>query len=188
LWVRNHYRDTKDKIAKIDEVFAMAQYGSAHSPPELIPDGNTAVFIVGNSRGGGLHALLWVQRMFPNHFQNFVFMNARTVDSKAYGGREALEAMRVDASVSLNYFVNFCRSHGLRAKSYLSFGTDAVEELTNLAKVVADNHPNAIVVTSKLVFENENILTRFLHNQAALELQRRLHNAGQQMVILPMRL
>lgn len=188
LWVRNHYRDTKEKIAKIDEVFAMAQYGSAHSPPELIPEGNTAVFIVGNSRGGGLHALLWVQRMFPNHFQNFVFMNARTVDSKAYGGREALEAMRVDASVSLNYFVNFCRSHGLRAKSYLSFGTDAVEELTNLAKVVADNHPNAIFFTSKLVFENENILTRFLHNQAALELQRRLHNAGQQMVILPMRL
>ncbi|MFP5482948.1 MAG: amino acid transporter, partial [Gammaproteobacteria bacterium] len=188
LWVRNHYRETKEKIAKIDEVFAMAQYGSAHSPPELIPEGNTAVFIVGNSRGGGLHALLWVQRMFPNHFQNFVFMNARTVDSKAYGGREALEAMRVDASVSLNYFVNFCRSHGLRAKSYLSFGTDAVEELTNLAKVVAENHPNAIFFTSKLVFENENILTRLLHNQAALELQRRLHNAGQQMVILPMRL
>lgn len=188
LQIRNHYRETKDKIAKIDEVFAMAQYGSAHSPSELIPDGNTAVFVVGKSRGGGLHALLWVQRMFPNHFQNFVFMNARTVDSKAYGGREALEAMRVDASVSLNYFVNFCRSHGLRAKSYLSFGTDAVEELSNLAKEVAENHPNAIFFTSKLVFENENILTRLLHNQAALDLQRRLHNAGQQMVILPMRL
>ena len=188
LWVRNHYRETKDKISKIDEVFAMAQYGSAHSPPELIEAGNTAVFIVGNSRGGGLHALLWVQRMFPDHFQNFVFMNARTVDSKAYGGQENLEAMRVDASVSLNYFVNFCRSHGLRAKSYLSFGTDAVEELTSLAKEVAENHPNAIFFTSKLVFEDENILTRLLHNQAALELQRRLHNAGQQMVILPMRL
>jgi hypothetical protein len=53
---------------------------------------------------------------------------------------------------------------------------------------VAENHPNAIFFTSKLVFENENILTRLLHNQAALELQRRLHNAGQQMVILPMRL
>ncbi|HEX4856651.1 MAG TPA: APC family permease [Limnobacter sp.] len=188
LWIRNHYRITKEKIARIDEVFAMVQYGSANSPPELVPEGNTAVFIVGNSRGGGLHALLWVQRMFPNHFQNFVFMNARTVDSRAYGGREALEAMRVDASVSLNYFVNFCRSHGLRAKSYLSFGTDAVEELTNLAKVVADNHPNAIFFTSKLVFDNENIVTRLLHNQAALELQRRLHNAGQQMVILPMKL
>jgi amino acid transporter len=188
LCVRNHYRDTKEKIAKIDEVFAMTQYGSAHSPSELIADGHTAVFIVGNSRGGGLHALLWVQRMFPNHFQNFVFMNARTVDSNAYGGREALESMRVDASVSLNYFVNFCRSHGMRAKSYLSFGTDAVEELSILAKEVAKNHPNSIFFTSKLVFDNENIFTRLLHNQAALELQRRLHNEGQQMVILPMRL
>jgi amino acid transporter len=188
LWVKNHYRDTKARIAKVDEVFAMIQYGSEHSPAELIENGNTAVFIVGNSRGGGLHALLWVQRMFPDHFKNFVFMNARTVDSNAYGGKEALEAMRVDASVSLNYFVNFCRSHGLRAKSYLSFGTDAVEELTKLAATVASEHPNAIFFTSKLVFENENIWTRLLHNQAALELQRRLHNAGQQMVILPMRL
>lgn len=188
LQVKKHYRETKEKIAKIDEVFALAQYGSEHSPPEMIEHGNTAVFIVGNSRGGGLHALLWVQRMFPNHFQNFVFMNAPTVDSKAYGGREALEAMRVDASVSLNYFVNFCKSHGLRAKSYLAFGTDAVEELGKLAGQVAQDHPNAIFFTSKLVFETENIFTRLLHNQAALELQRRLHNAGQQMVILPMRL
>ncbi|HEX4879157.1 MAG TPA: APC family permease [Limnobacter sp.] len=188
LAVRNHYRDTRARIAKVDEAFAMIQYGSESSPPDLIAGGNTAVFVVGNSRGGGLHALLWVQRMFPNHFQNFIFINARTVDSNVYGGRETLEALRVDASVSLNYFVNFCRSHGLRAKSYLGFGTDAVAELTRLAQQVSDDHPNAIFFTSKLVFDNENVLTRLLHNQAALELQRRLHNAGQQMVILPMRL
>jgi amino acid transporter len=188
LLIRAHYRETKERIAKVDEVFSMVQYGSEYSPSELIEDGNTAVFIVGNSRGGGLHALFWVQRMFPDHYQNFIFANARTVDSKAYGGKEALEAMRVDASVSLNYFVNFCRSQGMRAKSYLSFGTDAVEELTRLADEISKEHPNAIFFTSKLVFENENVFTRLLHNQAALELQRRLHIAGQQMVILPMRL
>ncbi|WP_370264406.1 APC family permease [Limnobacter sp.] len=188
LAVRTHYRDTKARIARVDEAFAGIQYGSESSPAELIEGGNTAVFVVGNSRGGGLHALLWVQRMFPDHFQNFIFINARTVDSNVYGGKETLEAMRVDASVSLNYFVNFCRSHGLRAKSYLGFGTDAVAELTRLAQEVSESHPNAIFFTSKLVFDNENMFTRLLHNQAALELQRRLHNAGQQMVILPMRL
>ncbi|NJM32329.1 MAG: amino acid permease [Limnobacter sp.] len=186
--IRKHYQRTRQSIAKIDEAFADTPYGSEQPPPELIANGNTAVFVVGNSRGGGMHALLWVQRMFPEHFQNFVFINARTVDVHAYGGKDALEAMKTDAFVSLNYFVNFCKSHGLRAKSYLVFGTDAVEELTRLAAEIAKDHSNAIFFTSKLVFEHENVFTRLLHNQAALELQRRLHGAGQQMVILPMRL
>lgn len=188
VWIRQHYRMTRRRIKAVDEAFSNTPYGSEQTPPELDPDGNTAVFVVGNSRGGGMHALLWVQRMFPGHFTNFVFINARTVDAQAYGGREAMEAMRVDASVSLNYFVNFCRSHGLRASSHLGFGTDAVESLSKLAKDIGKDFPNAIFFTSKLVFQEENMLTRFLHNQAALELQRRLHSAGQQMVILPMRI
>jgi hypothetical protein len=39
-----------------------------------------------------------------------------------------------------------------------------------------------------LVFRNENWVTRLLHNQTALALQRRLHLNGMQMVILPMQL
>lgn len=186
--IKRHYKETREKIADIDEAFAHTPYGSEQVEHELLPNANTAVFVVGNGRGGGMHALLWVQRMFPNHFQNFIFVNARTVDERAYGGKDALEEMRVNASVSLNFFTNFCRSHGLRSQSRLAFGTDAVQELHHLAKDIAKDHPNAIFFTSKLVFEQESMLTRLLHNQAALELQRRLHSDGLQMVILPMRL
>ena len=48
--------------------------------------------------------------------------------------------------------------------------------------------PSAIFFTSKLITEAENIMTRLLHNQAALALQRRLHLEGIQMVILPMKI
>jgi hypothetical protein len=41
---------------------------------------------------------------------------------------------------------------------------------------------------SKLIFDRENWLTRLLHNQAAMALQRRFHLRGMQMVILPMKL
>ncbi len=187
FWIRQQYRMARKKIAVVDESFANIPYGSEQAANELDPNGRTAVFVVGRSRGSGMHAFLWVQRMFPGHFTNFIFVKARTVDAQAYGGREAMEAMRVDASVSLSFFVNFCRSHGLRAMSYLRFGTDAVDELTALAQEINQSYPNAIFFTSKLVFEQENLLTRMLHNQAVLELQRRLHNAGQQMVILPMK-
>jgi amino acid transporter len=189
IWIRSHYDETRHKIAEIDNVFgAMPELDEVAEPPALEPDAPTAVFFVGSSRGGGLHTLLWVQRIFPGHFRNFVFVNARTVDVQAYGGENILEKLKASASASLDYFVRFCHANGLAAKSYAVYGTDPVEELTRMADKVRLEFPNAIFFTSKLIFENENWVTRILHNQAALALQRKLHLAGMQMVILGMKI
>ncbi len=186
--IQNHYRDTKRRIGAVDTVFANQPFGDESQYSDLDPILPTAVFLVGSSRGGGLHALLWVQRMFPDHFKNFIFVNARTVDSHAYGGHETIEALRHESTESLNYFVNFCHSHGLASTSYLGFGTDPVEEIAVLCDRVREEFPNAIFFTSKLISEDENFFTRLLHNQAATALQRRLHLNGMQMVILPMKI
>ncbi|WDZ94917.1 APC family permease [Herbaspirillum sp. WKF16] len=187
ITIRNHYRATKEAIRTVDQIFANQPFGMQTG--EVVPDpaNQTAVFIVGTSRGGGLHALLWVQRMFPDHFRNFIFVNARTVDSHAYGGEGAVEQMRAEANATLQFFVDFCRSHGMAASSKLGFGTDAVQEVTRLCFEVSKEYPNAIFFTSKLIFERDNWFIRLLHNQAALAVQRRLHFDGLQMVILPMK-
>jgi amino acid transporter len=188
ILIRKHYRDTKQKIRAVDAVFAGQPLGSETNYPEPDPELPTAVFVVGSSRGGGLHALLWVERMFPNHFKNFIFVNARTVDAQAYGGDESVEHMRAQAGDSLKYFVDFCHSYGWASKQYLGFGTDAVDEVSTICEQVREDFPNAIFFTSKLITDEENVLTRLLHNQAATALQRRLHLNGMQMVILPMRI
>ncbi len=188
ILIRNHYRWTKQKIRAVDAVFSAQAFGTHSSFPETRADLPTAVFVVGSSRGGGLHALLWVQRMFPDHFRNFLFVNARTVDAHAYGGNESIEMMRTDANASLKFFVDFCHSHGLASAQYLGFGTDAVDEVSQICETVREDYPNAIFFTSKLITEEENFITRLLHNQAATALQRRLHLNGMQMVILPMRI
>jgi amino acid transporter len=188
ITVRNHYETTRRQIRKLDEEFSDIPFGSIATPPKPDPSLPTAVFLVGSSRGGGLHALLWVARMFPHHFRNFVFVNARTVDSQSLGGREQMERMKVEANSALSYFVNFCNSKGWAAKSYLAFGTDPIEEFTRLAQRVQTEFPNSIFFTSKLIFEHDNWLVRLLHNQAATVLQRRFHLRGMQMVILPMKL
>jgi hypothetical protein len=126
--------------------------------------------------------------MFPNHFKKFIFVNARAVDSQSFGGREQMEAMEVEAKSTLSYFVNYCNSKGWAAKSYLSFGTDPIDEFTRLAQRVHVEFTNSIFFTSKLVFDRENWFVRLLHNQAATVLQRRFHLRGMQMVILPMKL
>jgi amino acid transporter len=187
IYVRNHYRDTKAAIHSVDQVFANQPFGPHIGEVEPNPDDQTAVFIVGTSRGGGLHALLWVQRMFPGHFKNFIFVNARTVDSHAYGGEGAVEQMRAEANATLKFFVDFCHSHGMASAAFLGFGTDVVDEVTKLCEDISQEYPNAIFFTSKLIFEHDNWFTRLLHNQAALAIQRRLHFDGLQMVILPMK-
>ena len=185
--VRRHYEYTKTQLRKIDALFEDVHFGSNAKPPKIDYEGPTAVFMVGSSRGGGMHALLWVQRMFPQHFRNFVFINSRAVDAHAYGGAQDMEAMKVEANVALRYFENFCHSNGLAAKSYLSFGTDPIDGFVELAARVREDFPNSIYFTSQLVFERDNFLIRLLHNQAALVMQQRLHLAGMQMVILPMK-
>ena len=187
ITIRKHYRETKQAIHSVDEVFANQPFGPVEGAVEPNPDDQTAVFIVGSSRGGGLHALLWVLRMFPGHFKNFLFVNARTVDSHAYGGEGAMEKMREEAAQTLEFFVDFCHSHGMASSSYLSFGTDAVDEITKLCEEINREYPNSIFFTSKLIFASDNWFTRVLHNQAALAVQRRLHLEGLQMVILPMK-
>jgi amino acid transporter len=186
--IRAHYAWTKAQIMKLDEAFSGLPFGSVVKPLPLEPDRPTAVFLVGSSRGGGLHALLWVHRMFPGHFRNFVFVSTRAVDSHSYGGREDLEAMKVEANSALSYFVNFCHSKGWAAKSYLSFGTDPIDEFTRLAERVETEFSGAIFFTTQLILPSDNWFIRQLHNQAALVLQRRFHLRGMQMVILPMRL
>ena len=188
IWIRSHYEDTRRKIGEVDDIFcSMPVPDVVDNAPALQPDEPAAVFFVGSSRGGGLHTLLWVQRIFPNHFKNFLFVNARTVDTKAYGGDHIYEKLKADAEASLGYFERFCHSNGLAAKSYAAFGTDPVEEIVQQSEKIRSEFPNAIFFTSKLIFENENWLTRILHNQAALALQRRLHLGGMQMVILGMK-
>ena len=185
--VRRHYEFTKAQIRSIDAQFEDLPFGSVAEPPKLDHEAPTAVFMVGSSRGGGLHALLWVERMFQGHFRNFVFINARAVDAHSYGGAQDMEAMKVEANVALKFFENFCHSNGLASKSYLSFGTDPIDGFVELCERVRQDFPNSIFFTSKLVFERENFFTRLLHNQAALVLQQRLHLSGMQMVILPMK-
>jgi amino acid transporter len=187
LAVRAHYADTRKRLDDVDRVFAAQPPGPCTDTPAPQGDAPTAVFIVGSSRGGGLHALLWVQRMFPGHFKNVVFVSARTVDAHAYGGDGAIDILKTKARATLDDFVGFCRSHGIPATSRLGFGTDAVATLTDMCRDLADEFPHAVFFTSRLVFQRDNLFTRLLHNQAALTIQRRLHFDGLQMIILPMK-
>lgn len=184
---RAHYQKIRRKLGKADESLPM-EYPRSTPPPVLEPNEPTAVFVVGSCRWGGVYALDWVRREFPGHFRNFVFMSARTVDAKCYSGSEELEQERRKAEATLSYFVTYCNNRELAAKTYVGFGIDPIEELTNLAEKIRRDFPHSMFFTSKLIFEHDNWYIRQLHSEAALTMLRRLHLLDMPMVVLPMRL
>jgi hypothetical protein len=50
---------------------------------------------------------------------------------------------------------------------------------------VAQRFPQAQFFAGQLVFQDENLLTRWLHNHTVFGLQRRLYQHGWPMLILP---
>jgi Amino acid permease len=184
---RAHYQKIRRKLGKADESLPM-EYPRSTPPPVLEPNEPTAVFVVGSCRWGGVYALDWVRREFPGHFRNFVFMSARTVDAKCYSGSDELDQERKKAEATLSYFVTYCNNRDLAAETYVGFGTDPIEELTNLAEKIRQDFPHTMFFTSKLIFEHDNWYIRQLHSEAALTMLRRLHLLDMPMVVLPMRL
>ena len=186
--VRWHYDDTRAQLRRIDALFSSrGPLEEVANPPAIDPQKPTAIFFVGKNRGVGMHALLWVQRLFPDHFRNFIFLSAGEVDAQSYGGPGAMRTLQYEIENSLRYYVNFCQKHGLAAKSYYAFGTDPVAELVKLTDQVTQEFSNSVGFASKLIFTHDNFMTRWLHNQTPMALQQRLHLQGVQMVILPMK-
>jgi len=187
ILVKRHYSATRAELAHADAMFA-------GSPPPVDPaqaprldrDKPTAIVLVGKHRGVSMHALLWVQRLFPGHFQNFIFLAVGEVDAQSYEGQETLHKLQHTIGDALQYYVGTCQRHGLAAESRAAYGTNPVMEFTLLVDEVMAEYPNSVCFASKLIFRHVNFLTAWLHNQTPNEIQNRLHLQGKQMVLLPM--
>ncbi|TAK72562.1 MAG: amino acid permease [Gammaproteobacteria bacterium] len=186
LLIKRHYHLFNKKLVQLD---IQLKQPIVHplNPIPMDPQQPTAVILVGKSQGVAMHTLLNVIRMFPRHFKNFVFLSAGIVDVESFAGQEELEKMRDKVNENLQYFVDYCHQYGIAAEAYEAFGTDTVEELSKLAEEASRKYSNCIFFSSKLIFDKDNWITRILHNETPLTLQRNLHLQGKELVILPMR-
>ena len=185
--INRHYQGVSLKLAEMDKPLEQPITQKDIIPHALNPQLPTAIIFV-NYLSVGMHALLSILRLFPNQFKNFVFVSVGVVDSESFSGQTELEQMESKVDKTLDYFVKYCHQYHLPAEGYAAFGTDPVEELERLADGIGAKYPHAIFFTSQLVFRHENMITRALHNQIPLILQRYLHFQGRELMILPMKI
>lgn len=185
--IKQRYSWIRKKIDEVDELFASSREKPHPNPPAIVPGQSTAAIVMHDTAGSGMHTLLWVLRLFPGVFKNFVFISVGEVDSDCFAHEETWEDLSSGVRRGQQYCVNYCHNHGLPATSYLDFGTDKLEKLSTLTHQVSNDFPKVVFFSGKLVFENETIFTQLLHNQNVYILQRRLHYNGHNMIILPMK-
>jgi hypothetical protein len=156
-------------------------------PKPLDPRAPTAVLLVGGYGGLGIHALLSVQRLFPGHFRNFVFVSVGVIDADAMKGVDEVDRVRERTEAALRHYVELARKLGLPADYRMDVGTEAVAGAERLAAEIAREFPRCIVFMGKLIFAREGWFFRVLHNNTADQLQRRLQFAGIDAMLLPVR-
>jgi amino acid transporter len=189
LGVRRHYRGAQESMRRLDDLLLALPPVTvpAAQEPMLRRQAPTAVIMVSGYNGLGMHVFFSVVKQFPGMFRNFVFISAGVVDTSVFKGAAEVENLAHDLQEQLGKYVEFVKGHGYYAEARTLVGTDAIESITHLAEEVMKDFPNICVFAGKLVFREENLLSRLLHNHTAFLAQKRLVFAGLPMIILPIR-
>ena len=187
--VRLHYDHVRSALKRLDETLMNIPFEpDLKNPiPAKNSDAPTAVLIVRDFDGLAVHSLLNIGRLFPNHFKNLVFVSVGVIDSGRFKGYSELESLRRTKEEDLKSFVDFANCLGWYAEYRYSLGIDLMEELEELCKSVAKEFSRSVFFAGKLVFQEENFLTRLLHNHTPFTLEQRLQFEGLEMMILPVR-
>jgi amino acid transporter len=185
--VRRHYTRVKRMLGSLDDVLTNLPVSEPKDPPELAPEGPTAIVLVESYGGLGIHTFLSSQRMFPRHYRNFVFCSVGLVDSGQFKGVQDLEALEAKTRADLERYVQLANGMGFYAEYRYVLGTDLIEELEKMCLDLMREFRRSVVFAGQLVFQRENLFTRSLHHETAFSIQRRLQFAGVQVIILPIR-
>ena len=185
---KRHYTNVRRRLKRLDE--SLATITPPNQPPnneEADPKLPTAAILVQNFDGIGVHTMLNALRFMPNQFKNVIFLSTGIIGSGNFKGADAVEDLRKHTEEVLGDYVDLTRRLGMPATSFMSLGTDAVDELERLCLAVKKIFPQTTFFSGNLVFQKDAWYQRMLHNQTAFALQRRLQWDGVPMVILPTR-
>lgn len=187
LRVRRHYDSIRAGLRQLDDILSSIPTTGAPNDQPLDPNAPTAVILVSGFSGLGVHTILSTLRFFPGLYQQFIFVSIAVVDSGHFKGREEIEALQRDTESSVAQYVDLTRRLGFPAEGVTEVGIEVVAEATEVCERVAREYPKATIISGKLVFRQERMFNRLLHNETPTLIQRRLQWLGVPMVVLPIR-
>ena len=183
--VRRHYRRFQFALTMLD---LLVESNVAGAPLDETRTRRVAAMFVNRYDGLGLHTFGRVRHLMGGDLRKMIFLSVTQVDSDQFRSEEHLDDLRRTRLRELERYEALARQAGLEAESRSAIGTDVVEQLEKLAVEVAAGESNIVFVAGQVVFEQETLAKRLLHNEVAFALQRRLIDRGLDVVIVPVQL
>jgi amino acid transporter len=193
LYIRRHYNKTYETLKRLDIIVEAAVMTGAdidekdQSLPEYDPKGKTAAILVNGFNGLGLHTLFSVHRLFGGIYRNFVFVEIGAVDAGSFKGADEIGHLGEHIRSESDKYVSYMKEHGYYAEAFTSLGTDIVEEINSLVPAITEKFPEVVFFGGQLVFSNESLLDRILHNYTVFAVQQNLYLKGIPFLIMPIR-
>ena len=185
--IKRHYKSVRKELQELDESLLNIPTAGHYNDKPVEQMDMTAIQLVSGYNGFGVHTFLSIVRNFPGTYKNFLFVSVAVVDSGTFKGSVELENLKKSVKESLEKYVELARRFGFAADYRMDIGTDVVESAMELVRTTASEYPRSVVFLGQLTFSLEKFYHRFLHNETAFAIQRRLHWAGITSVILPIR-
>lgn len=187
--IKRHYISTRKALKRLDDILVNMPRPERLEPiPETIDkDEPTAVILVSAYNGFGIHTFFSVEKLFPKIFKRYVFISVGELDMGKFKGINEMENLRANTLANMKRYVEMANDFGFYAEYRHDVSVNLIETLVELCNKTAAEYPRAVFFVSKLVFQNENILTSLLHNETAFRLQRRLALEGKQTAVMPIR-
>jgi hypothetical protein len=187
--VRWHYDRVQKALKRLDDTLLGIPFQPDLKAPTPVKNVHapTAAIVVREFDGVAVHTLLNLQRLFPNHYKNIVFVSVGVIDAGQFKGHAEMESLQRKKEEDLKSFVDYATCLGWYAEYRYALGVDLIDELEQTCNLVAKEFPRTVFFSGKLVFEEESVFTRLLHNHTPYTLQQKLQFAGRDMMILPIR-
>jgi amino acid transporter len=194
--VKRHYKKTFKLLNRLESLVEVTKHEIEKNSKKTAPvnsdvdvnrEAKTAVLFANGFSGTGLHTLFSIIRFFGGTYKNFVFVQIGLIDSGVFKGADEINDLKKNIETDADRYVQYMRQNGYYAESITSVAIDVVEESIKIAPKILERFPNAVFFTGQLVFPEDSLLTRWLHNYTSFAIQRRFYHLGLPIVILPIR-
>jgi len=188
-WTHGYYQKVRMRVRRLDEQLTAigAKKKTVTSEPD--PSQPTAILLVENYGGVGLHSLYTIFfKHFPGYFKNVVFVSVGVVNSGNFKGIEALKDLQQHVMDDMERYVDLARNLGIPADFRMTVDTEVVQPAVDLCVKTAREFRRSMVFGNKLVFQKPSWHQRYLHDETANAIQARLQWEGIPMTVMPVRL
>ncbi len=193
FFIKNHYNKTYATLKRLDVIVEAAVlsgsdvHDSTTPAPAYDQKAKTAAILVNGFNGLGLHTLFSVFRLFGTTYKNYVFVEIGSIDAGNFKGADEIENLGSFVRNETSKYVDYMNDHGHYAEAYYSIGTDVVDEVNKLVPAIREKFPDIVFFGGQLVFTNESLMDRWLHNYTVFAVQQNLYVHGIPFVILPVK-